>query len=175
MAFLPFLPLQVCLFTVKIYTLHQKKQMKKIKDKTGKCTMIRSIWTVSCHYVSITLRLRLCPFRCLRSEEKKAPSSCCAVYLCLRKRRLLLSRSARVPLIGRHHPGDDQWDPSVDGEEDARGHSGTAETRRRGQSTGLSGSHAGETSWWRLWGWSKNSWARLFGGGVVCFFSLRCS
>lgn len=48
-------------------------------------------------------------------------------------------------LIDRHHPGDDQRDTSVDGEEDAGRHSGTTETGRGGQPTGLSGGHAGET------------------------------
>ncbi len=50
-----------------------------------------------------------------------------------------------VHLIDRHHPGDDQRDTSVNREADAGRHSGTAETGRGGQPTGLSGSHAGET------------------------------
>lgn len=44
----------------------------------------------------------------------------------------------------RHHPGDDQRDTGVHGEEDDRRHPGAAETRRGSQPARLSGSHAGK-------------------------------
>ena len=66
----------------------------------------------------------------------------------VRKKIVSLVINAVVPLvclIDRHHPGDDQRDTRVNRAEDAGGHSGTAETGRGGQPTGLSGSHAGKT------------------------------
>lgn len=86
----------------------------------------------------------------------------------------------RLYLIDRHHPGDDQRDTSINREEDAGRHSGTAETGRGGQPARLSGSHAGKTlcfcSLW-LFSTSRNlkqaDWMIFFSPKFIFFSTIK--
>lgn len=89
-----------------------------------------------------SLSLHVPPIR-----NELALSACCSCILRLSGKKtaplVINAVAVLVYLIDRHHPGDDQRDTSVDRAEDAGRHSGTAETGRGRQPTGLSGSHAG--------------------------------
>lgn len=119
----------------------QEKQCLLLSHENFQCTS-RCTFEISFTYkhrvVSLRCHARVAALRSVRLRSYTAPVSVLPVSL-------VIISFIPLCLIDRHHPGDDQRDTSVNGEEDAGRHSGTAETGRGGQPAGLSGSHTGRT------------------------------